>query len=94
MHVIAPGFEAPLVVGLIGKYWGTICCSGIPLLFAPYLKRLEKFSDLIDLDFMRDLINHLKVLASDGRNSGNSSKKCPKFFIVTNISNVVLLLLK
>ncbi|KAL4294798.1 hypothetical protein HN51_045618 [Arachis hypogaea] len=52
-------------------------------LFAPCLKGLGKFSHLIDLDFMGDLMNHLKVLASDGSNSGNSSEKCPKFLTVT-----------
>ncbi|MED6107797.1 hypothetical protein PIB30_017499 [Stylosanthes scabra] len=52
-------------------------------LFAPCLKGLGKFSHLIDLDFMGDLMNHLKVLASGGSNSGNSSEKCPKVLTVT-----------
>ena len=52
-------------------------------LFAPSLKGLGKFSHLIDLDFMGDLMNHLKILASGCSNSGNTSEKCPKILTVS-----------
>ncbi|CAJ1979347.1 unnamed protein product [Sphenostylis stenocarpa] len=54
----------------------------IPLL-SPCLKGLAKFSHLIDLDFMGDLMNHLKVLASGSSNSGNTSDKCSKCLTVS-----------
>ncbi|KAL9296701.1 hypothetical protein ACSQ67_022597 [Phaseolus vulgaris] len=54
----------------------------LPLL-APCLKGLAKFSHLIDLDFMDDLMNHLKVLASGSSNSGNTSVKCSKCLTVS-----------
>ncbi|KAK7312551.1 hypothetical protein VNO77_36490 [Canavalia gladiata] len=53
----------------------------LPLL-APCLKGLAKFSHLIDLDFMGDLMNHLKVLASGSSNTSNSSDKCSKCLTV------------
>ncbi|KAM1032269.1 hypothetical protein ACFX2I_035863 [Malus domestica] len=43
-------------------------------LLAPCLKGLGKFSHLIDLDFMGDLINYLKKLASACSDSENTSK--------------------
>ncbi|ONI11955.1 hypothetical protein PRUPE_4G136600 [Prunus persica] len=43
-------------------------------LLAPCLKGLGKFSHLIDMDFMGDLINYLKKLASGGSDSENTSK--------------------
>ncbi|TQE08763.1 hypothetical protein C1H46_005611 [Malus baccata] len=43
-------------------------------LLAPCLKGLGKFSHLIDLDFMGDLINYLKKLASACCDSENTSK--------------------
>ncbi|XP_009341714.2 nucleolar complex-associated protein 3-like isoform X1 [Pyrus x bretschneideri] len=43
-------------------------------LLAPCLKGLGKFSHLIDLDFMGDLINYLKKLASAGSDSENTLK--------------------
>ncbi|KAG2679664.1 hypothetical protein I3760_11G060800 [Carya illinoinensis] len=49
--------------------------SGSHPLLAPCLKGLGKFSHLIDLDFMADLMNYLKRLASGGSNSGDSSQK-------------------
>ncbi|XP_057435299.1 nucleolar complex-associated protein 3 [Lotus japonicus] len=52
-------------------------------LLAPCLKGLAKFSHLLDLDFMGDLMNHLKVLASGSSNSGNTSEKCPKCLSVS-----------
>ncbi|KAH1230827.1 Nucleolar complex protein 3 [Glycine max] len=54
----------------------------LPLL-APCLKGLAKFSHLIDLDFMGDLMNHLRVLASGSSNSGNTSDKCSKCLTVS-----------
>ncbi|KAK7262342.1 hypothetical protein RJT34_29910 [Clitoria ternatea] len=56
--------------------------ESFPLL-APCLNGLAKFSHLIDLDFMGDLMNHLKVLASGSSNSGNSSDKCSKCLTVS-----------
>ncbi|KAI4323214.1 hypothetical protein L6164_022838 [Bauhinia variegata] len=52
-------------------------------LLAPCLKGLGKFSHLIDLDFMGDLMNHLKILASGGSNSGDTSEKSPKYLTVS-----------
>ncbi|XP_028788879.1 nucleolar complex protein 3 homolog [Neltuma alba] len=52
-------------------------------LLAPCLKGLGKFSHLIDLDFMNDLLIHLKKLASSGSNSGNGSEKSPKCLTVS-----------
>ncbi|BFG37750.1 hypothetical protein CerSpe_240240 [Prunus speciosa] len=43
-------------------------------LLAPCLKGLGKFSHLIDMDFMGDLINYLRKLASGGSDSENTSK--------------------
>ncbi|KAL9296725.1 hypothetical protein ACSQ67_022621 [Phaseolus vulgaris] len=54
----------------------------LPLL-APCLKGLAKFSHLIDLDFMGDLMNHLKALASGSSYSGNTSDKCSKCLTVS-----------
>lgn len=50
--------------------------SGSHPLLAPCLKGLGKFSHLIDIDFMGDLIDHLKRLASGGSISENNSGKC------------------
>ncbi|KAK4285685.1 hypothetical protein QN277_002353 [Acacia crassicarpa] len=52
-------------------------------LLAPCLKGLAKFSHLIDLDFMNDLMIHLKKLASGSSNSGNTSDKLPKCLTVS-----------
>ncbi|CAL5192380.1 unnamed protein product [Lathyrus oleraceus] len=52
-------------------------------LLDPCLKGLAKFAHLIDLDFLGDLMNHLKILASGGRNSGNTSEKFPKCLTVS-----------
>ncbi|KAI9116384.1 hypothetical protein K1719_012551 [Acacia pycnantha] len=52
-------------------------------LLAPCLKGLAKFSHLIDLDFMNDLMIHLKKLASGSSNSGNTSDKFPKCLTVS-----------
>ncbi|EXB53354.1 hypothetical protein L484_016236 [Morus notabilis] len=49
--------------------------SGSHPLLAPCLRGLGKFSHLIDLDFMGDLINHLRMLAAGGSNSENTSGK-------------------
>lgn len=43
-------------------------------LLAPCLQGLGKFSHLIDLDFMGDLINSLRKLASGGGDTDRSSK--------------------
>ncbi|KAE8009055.1 hypothetical protein FH972_005512 [Carpinus fangiana] len=55
--------------------------SGSHPLLAPCLKGLGKFSHLIDLDFMGDLMNYLKKLASGGSNPGNSQKNFNCFTI-------------
>ncbi|XP_061351465.1 nucleolar complex-associated protein 3 [Gastrolobium bilobum] len=47
-------------------------------LLGPCLKGLAKFSHLIDIDFMGDLMNHLKILASGSSSSDSTSEKCPK----------------
>lgn len=52
-------------------------------LLAPCLKGLAKFSHLLDVDFMGDLMNHLKILASGSSNSGNNSVKGPKCLTVS-----------
>lgn len=44
-------------------------------LLAPCLRGLGKFSHLIDLDFMGDLISHLRTLAGGGSTSDNTSGK-------------------
>lgn len=44
-------------------------------LLAPCLRGLGKFSHLIDLDFMGDLINYLRRLASGDNSSDNTSGK-------------------
>lgn len=63
---------------------GTLSAAvGSHSLLAPCLKGLGKFSHLIDLDFMGDLMNHLKKLASGGSNSGNTSEKSFKCLTVS-----------
>lgn len=57
--------------------------SGSHPLLAPCLKGLGKFSHLIDIDFMGDLIDYLRRLASANSNSDNSSGKCVKFLTVS-----------
>lgn len=56
--------------------------GGHPLL-APCLNGIGKFSHLIDLDFMGDLINHLRMLAGGGSNSDGSPKKFSRQLSVT-----------
>lgn len=48
--------------------------SGYHPLLAPCLNGLGKFSHLIDLDFMGDLMNYLKRLASSGDSSEKQSQ--------------------
>ncbi|CAL0303697.1 unnamed protein product [Lupinus luteus] len=52
-------------------------------LLAPCLKGLGKFAHLIDLDFMGDLMKHLKILASGSSNPGNPSEKGSKCLSVS-----------
>ncbi|OMP06730.1 CCAAT-binding factor [Corchorus olitorius] len=49
--------------------------SGTHPLLAPCLSGLGKFSHLIDLDYIGDLMNYLKRLASSGSNSDSSAQK-------------------
>ncbi|GMI85129.1 NucleOlar Complex associated 3 [Hibiscus trionum] len=49
--------------------------SGAHPLLAPCLNGLGKFSHLIDLDYIGDLMNYLKRLAARGSNSDSSSQK-------------------
>lgn len=56
--------------------------GGHPLL-APCLNGIGKFSHLIDLDFMGDLINHLRKLAGGGSNSDGSPEKFSRQLSVT-----------
>ncbi|KAF7824419.1 nucleolar complex protein 3-like protein [Senna tora] len=63
---------------------GTLSAAvGFHPLLAQCLKGLGKFSHLIDLDFMGDLMNHLKKLASDSRDSSNTSEKSLKCLTVS-----------
>ncbi|KAG7012064.1 Nucleolar complex protein 3-like protein, partial [Cucurbita argyrosperma subsp. argyrosperma] len=50
--------------------------SGSHPLLSPCLNGLGKFSHLIDLDFMGDLMNYLKRLASGGNNSSEKQSQC------------------
>lgn len=50
--------------------------SGSHPLLAPCLNGLGKFSHLIDLDFMGDLMNYLKRLASGGDDSSEKQSQC------------------
>ncbi|KDP25090.1 hypothetical protein JCGZ_22625 [Jatropha curcas] len=52
-------------------------------LLAPCLNGLGKFSHLIDLDYIGDLMNYLKKLAGGGSNSNSSSEKCAKYLSVS-----------
>ncbi|CAL0328831.1 unnamed protein product [Lupinus luteus] len=52
-------------------------------LLASCLKGLGKFAHLIDLDFMGDLMNHLKILASGSSNSGSTSENGSKSLTVS-----------
>lgn len=49
--------------------------SGAHPLLAPCLNGLGKFSHLIDLDYIGDLMNYLKKLAGGGSSQDNSSQK-------------------
>lgn len=64
--------STPVVTGL-----------GTHPLLAPCLNGLAKFSHLIDLDFMGDLMNHLKKLAGAGSDTSSPSEKCSKNLTVT-----------
>ncbi|KAM5586743.1 nucleolar complex-associated protein 3 [Rosa sericea] len=52
-------------------------------LLAPCLQGLGKFSHLIDLDFMSDLINSLRKLASGGGDTDQTSERCSKCLTVS-----------
>ncbi|CAA0815489.1 binding [Striga hermonthica] len=64
-HALQPVSEASSVPGASGS---------VPLL-APCLDGIGKFSHLIDLDFMADLMNCLRKLAGGGHKSENSSEE-------------------
>ncbi|GER33872.1 nucleolar complex-associated protein [Striga asiatica] len=64
-HALQPVSEASSVPGASGS---------VPLL-APCLDGIGKFSHLIDLDFMADLMHCLRKLAGGGRKSANSSEE-------------------
>lgn len=53
----------------------TIGASGSQPLLAPCLSGIGKFSHLIDLDFMADLMNYLRKLAGGGGSSENGSHR-------------------
>lgn len=55
--------------------------SGSHPLLAPCLKGLGKFSHLIDLDFMGDLMNYLKKLAAGGSNPDDSQRNLNCFTV-------------
>ncbi|KAF7145897.1 hypothetical protein RHSIM_Rhsim04G0123500 [Rhododendron simsii] len=75
MHTIAARSE-----GISNSSAGA--SGGHPLL-APCLNGIGKFSHLIDLDFMGDLINHLRKLAGGGSNSDGSPEKFSRQLSVT-----------
>ncbi|WCJ37045.1 Nucleolar complex-associated protein 3 [Euphorbia peplus] len=52
-------------------------------LFAPCLNGLGKFSHLIDMDYIGDLMNYLKRLAGGRSDPNSSSEKCLKCLTVT-----------
>ncbi|XP_075481677.1 nucleolar complex-associated protein 3 isoform X1 [Primulina tabacum] len=70
-HSVQPVTEATLVPGAFGSH---------PLL-APCLNGIGKFSHLIDLDFMSDLMNFLRKLAGNSSNIGDSSKSSFQFSV-------------
>lgn len=49
------------------------CTPGSHPLLGPCLNGIGKFSHLIDLDFMSDLLNHLRKLAGNGSNIAGTS---------------------
>lgn len=57
--------------------------SGAHPLLAPCLKGLGKFSHLIDLDYIGDLMNYLKRLAGGGSNNDGPSQKNSNHLTVT-----------
>ncbi|KAJ7948944.1 Nucleolar complex protein 3 like [Quillaja saponaria] len=57
--------------------------SGSHPLLGPCLKGLGKFSHLIDLDFMGDLMNYLRKLASGSSKPGSTFEKCLKCLTVS-----------
>ncbi|XP_073155213.1 nucleolar complex-associated protein 3 [Henckelia pumila] len=70
-HSVRPVTEATLVPGGFGSH---------PLL-APCLNGIGKFSHLIDLDFMSDLMNFLRKLAGNSSKIGDSSKNSFQFSV-------------
>ncbi|XP_031256283.1 nucleolar complex protein 3 homolog isoform X3 [Pistacia vera] len=52
-------------------------------LLAPCLNGLGKFSHLVDLDYIGDLMNYLKKLAGGGSSQDNSSQKCSENLTVS-----------
>ncbi|KGN44277.1 nucleolar complex protein 3 homolog [Cucumis sativus] len=54
----------------------TTSASGSHPLLVPCLNGLGKFSHLIDMDFMGDLMNYLKRLASGGDHSSEKQSRC------------------
>ncbi|XP_022147948.1 nucleolar complex protein 3 homolog [Momordica charantia] len=69
MHSITAKPEASITASTTSPF-------GSHPLLAPCLNGLGKFSHLIDLDFMGDLMNYLKRLASGGDNSSEKQSQC------------------
>ncbi|KAJ9139611.1 hypothetical protein P3X46_030329 [Hevea brasiliensis] len=57
--------------------------TGAHPLLAPCLNGLGKFSHLIDLDYIGDLMNYLKKLAGGDTNSNSSSERSSKYLTVS-----------
>ncbi|KAJ4830263.1 hypothetical protein Tsubulata_029723 [Turnera subulata] len=60
-----------------------VAASGGHPLLGPCLKGLAKFSHLIDLDYIGDLMSYLKRLAGAGSGSSSSAEKHLKCLTVT-----------
>ncbi|CAA3011540.1 nucleolar complex 3 homolog [Olea europaea subsp. europaea] len=72
-HTMHPTSEASSLLGASGSH---------PLL-APCLNGIGKFSHLIDLDFMADLMNCLRKLAGKSSNSGDLSENSSNYLTVS-----------
>lgn len=72
-HALKPRSEAGSSPQLAGSH---------PLL-TPCLNGIGKFCQLIDLDFMSDLMNYLRKLARSGNNSDGSSKDVSAYLTVS-----------
>lgn len=75
LHVKLINYFPCLLFRPEGNVSQSVVASASHPLLAPCLRGLAKFSHLLDLDFMGDLINHLKRLASAGGSLDNVAGK-------------------